>query len=168
MMLSSKREAILQTVKRVFKTDRLNDKDIGDLSEVGRVVGKSWQQLKLEDINVLYSLYFFSPQGFHHYLPAYMSFALSQLEKLNPMTLQGLLRDLGSFDAVKIPSTDVKSLFTKPQRKVVLEFLLEADYLFQCINPKANEMSPKMTVRWEQTNTELQALLDEAVAFWSA
>ncbi len=166
-MLKGKRDILIQKIKKHFKNPVLRAKDIGDLSEVGRFADKSWQEVSIEDINVTYSLFFFSPRGFHYFLPAFLLNALSNPEKINPMTIEGLIRDLGAFDNFNHSSTSVKKLFTKQQQKIILEFLTEADYLFIYINPSLKQMTIRGKNYWERRNSELRDLLDAARDYWS-
>ena len=127
--MSQQLDDIRDTILRAFERVRYPDEPVvlsGDGDGLVRAfTRKDWRDIAAEDL-AFAALPFFTPAGFHYFLPAFM---LASLEPSASAIRQNLLRSLqapadgASGDVQKQQAAERRRLFTDTQAAAVSDFL---------------------------------------------
>jgi uncharacterized protein DUF6714 len=149
-VLDHEKQGLVLKIEKAFRTAPFPGRKIGIYgytSEVSDFIGKTWQEIRLNDVNWDDPLYFFTLEAFHYYLPAYLISIINEPENVNPVIIDKLIEKLSFGDWTK---KKFCKLFTKQQKAVIRDFLNHVEELL----PKHHQ---------ELVHLEVQ----KAIEFWA-
>lgn len=165
-MSQIKRQQLQAKIEKAFEhTTPPPDHKIGDPYEVRQFHSKRWQDVSLEDITSTYNIFFFSSEGLHYFIPAYLIAILGDYEKLRGhQVVSSVLRFLGEFDSIRPQKTPLKKLFSKQQIQLILEFLENFETMFPWPNPENRNEETFI----DRQKSNWQEHIERAIRYWSS
>lgn len=160
-----KRQQLQAKIEKAFKnTTPPPAHKMGDPYEVSDFHGKRWQDVSLEAIRSTYNIFFFSSEGLHYFIPAYVIAILRDYDQLRGYAVvDSVLRFLGEFDTVYPQKTPLKKLFSTQQIQVILEFLEDFETMFPW--PELENKNEQIALDRQKANR--QEFIERAVQYWN-
>lgn len=165
MISQHKRLELLSKITTAFKNVPIPRRSIGDRDELRHFKGKKWQDVAIEALRWNDSLAYFNNEGFHYYLPAYMTLILKSPDKVGENVRHSVIRELGSPEVMGYQY----KLFDNKQRQAVLEFL--RSQTFEELHPLAGarqNLTPRQIQLLQESINEYNALRQRAIDFWES
>ena len=134
-MNNQEHKKLILEIRRAFKNvafpgDKSNK--VGNWWEISRLLGKKWQDVSVEDVNINSGLHFLTAKGLRYYLPAYLIAILTNPEQVNGNVRESVLDVLSPSETTnnKRLETLIATNFSSAQKQVIYEFLKVFDQLY--------------------------------------
>ena len=91
-------QKLLRRLEKAFRNAKFpgsHAQRVGYQGEISAFLGKTWQEVTVEDINKTYTLIYFSERGLLYYLPAYLRGIAQNYQKLRYIAFVQIITELG-------------------------------------------------------------------------
>jgi hypothetical protein len=133
-MSQYERDVLAQKIKQAFKKVKLPErKHLGELEELPDWVGKTRDEVRLDDLKYHPDLIWFSRKALHYYLPVIFTMMLESPERISSNFRDELIIDISRFDEHRNPNRPFPKVcesFTDEQKDLVIEFLERYEEFF--------------------------------------
>lgn len=144
---------LISKIRKAFSnTQYPGDTKIGEGEEYEfkQFIGKKWQDLSLEELFTDQFPQRFTPKGMQYFMPAFLIAILSESTNWRSQELaKGIITSLTPHQSViQNPSTPPKTVYTKQQLSVIIEFVK----MYQSL----------------QNDEALDKIINRCLAFWAS